>query len=183
MDAGACRQARRPVTDRPDRQLPSSCPVTARASILNPPVPTVAEPTAPAVVAAALPACAGPDIAAAGHHLRALPTRIAGCRGCSPTRMCVCTHDHRLALVTCRAMCNATGTRAEVTGAPPRHGSNTAPTLSTRWSRAVDAELDVPGNTTGLRMARAVSAALRQTSWWWGRATDPRHRARRPRRS
>ncbi|MBD0020624.1 2-succinyl-5-enolpyruvyl-6-hydroxy-3-cyclohexene-1-carboxylic-acid synthase [Gordonia pseudamarae] len=55
----------------------------------------------------------------------------------------------------------ATGTRAEVTGAPGETWLKHCATVQHRVVTAVDAELDVAGTTTGLHVARAVSAALR----------------------
>lgn len=55
----------------------------------------------------------------------------------------------------------ATGTRAEVTGTPGEAWLKHCAATQHRVVSAVDAELDAPGTTTGLHVARAVSAALR----------------------
>ncbi|GAB05984.1 2-succinyl-5-enolpyruvyl-6-hydroxy-3-cyclohexene-1-carboxylic-acid synthase [Gordonia amarae] len=55
----------------------------------------------------------------------------------------------------------ATGTRAEATGTPGEAWLKHCAATQHRVVSAVDAELDAPGSTTGLHVARVVSAALR----------------------
>ncbi|WP_298808294.1 2-succinyl-5-enolpyruvyl-6-hydroxy-3-cyclohexene-1-carboxylic-acid synthase [uncultured Gordonia sp.] len=124
-------------------------------------VPTVAEPTAPAVETPLHPLaldsisprqaiiCGRPTLHRGVSRLLADPN----------VRVYALTTGPRWPDVSGNVY--ATGTRAEVTGAPGEAWLKHCADSQHRVVTAVDAELDVPGNTTGLHVARAVSAALR----------------------
>ena len=147
-------------------------------------VPTVAEPTAPAVVTPLHP-LALDLISPRQAIICGRPTLHRGVSRllADPNIACVRT-DHRPRWPDVSGNVYATGTRAEVTGAPPRHGSNTAPTLSTRWSPRSTPNSTYPATPPDcMWRGRCRRHCGPVTSWWWGEQPDPRHRARRPRQS